>query len=78
MRSGIPPSKACQMALDPIQKFYPGTKGSKLHSNVCNTSGALVCVNKNGEFGGANINWSPFPFSVQNASMAEPQVFSAP
>jgi N4-(beta-N-acetylglucosaminyl)-L-asparaginase len=64
MRLGLSPNDACLQALKPIQKYYPGTKA------------ALACVNINGEFGGANVNWEAFTFSFQNATMPEPKVFS--
>jgi hypothetical protein len=27
MKEGFTPTEACELALEPIQKYYPGTKG---------------------------------------------------
>jgi N4-(beta-N-acetylglucosaminyl)-L-asparaginase len=59
MRNGDSPTDACEKAVEPIRKYYP------------NASGALICLNAAGEWGGARIGFDSFSFSVRNASMTE-------
>lgn len=65
MRAGMDPFTACRNALAPIQKYYPGTQA------------ALICVTKDGQHGGAFINWS-FTYSIQDSSLPYPAVVSVP
>eukprot|EP01098_Paradermamoeba_levis_P000804 TRINITY_DN10929_c0_g1_i1.p1 TRINITY_DN10929_c0_g1~~TRINITY_DN10929_c0_g1_i1.p1 ORF type:complete len:356 (+),score=95.32 TRINITY_DN10929_c0_g1_i1:41-1069(+) len=63
MRSGMSPKEACEASIRKIIRFYP------------NFIGAIVAVNKKGEFGGAGHGWT-FTFSV--AFNGTVQVFSVP
>jgi len=57
MRNGDSPTEACEKAVAPISKYYPSA------------TGALICLNAAGEWGGAKIGMESFSFSVRNASM---------
>ena len=57
MRNGDSPTEACEKAVAPISKYYPSA------------TGALICLNAAGEWGGAKIGMDSFSFSVRNASM---------
>lgn len=59
MKNGDSPTVACEKAVEPIRKYYP------------NASGALICLNAAGEFGGAMVGFDSFTFSARNASMTE-------
>ncbi len=59
MRRGMSPADAAKDALERIRK-----KGYKI-------GGALIAVNKKGEFGAAALNYADFPFAVRNASTDE-------
>ena len=54
MELGFNATEACEKAAEPIRKFYP------------NASGALICLNAKGEWGGAKLNYSTFSFSARN------------
>jgi len=57
MKQGFNAKTACEMAVEPIRKYYP------------QASGAVICLKANGEIGGSKIGWSfPFPISVYNSS----------
>jgi len=53
------PTEACEKSVEPIKKFFP------------NTSGAVICLNAKGEWGGAKLGMDSFSFSARNASMTE-------
>jgi N4-(beta-N-acetylglucosaminyl)-L-asparaginase len=59
MRRGAAPSDAARDALERIAK-----KGFKI-------GGAVVAVNKKGEYGAAALNYALFPYAVRNASTDE-------
>jgi len=61
MGQGVSPTEACQQAIDPIKKYAPDYKG------------AVLCINKNGEDGGAVHNWI-FKYSIRYGNMTETQV----
>ncbi|XP_004364899.2 aspartylglucosaminidase [Capsaspora owczarzaki ATCC 30864] len=63
MEAGMTPTAAAEDALRRIAKFYP------------NYLGALVAVNKQGQFGGAAHGWN-FSYSVRNSTMSDVTVFS--
>lgn len=58
MKQGFNATASCQMAVEPIAKFYPSAEG------------ALICLKANGEIGGARIGYSSFSFSARNSSMS--------
>lgn len=58
MKNGFNATASCQMAVEPIAKFYP------------NAEGALICLKADGEIGGARIGYSSFSFSARNSSMS--------
>jgi len=62
MRMGKTPTEACQLAMEPIGKFFP------------KFSGALICLSKDGNFGAARYGFDKFPFSIQNIYMTDVQV----
>jgi len=57
----IQPTEACERALRRIAAFYPDFLG------------AMVCLNRFGEYGGAGHGWN-FSYSVQTSGMSEPTV----
>ena len=59
MRQGHNATTACEMAVEPIRKFYPAE------------SGALICMTADGQFGGAKLNFKSFSFSARNSSMSD-------
>jgi len=59
MRDGLSPTAACEKAVEPIKKYYP------------KASGALICMNAKGEFGGAKLGFSSFAFSARNSTMSK-------
>ncbi|GLD92608.1 hypothetical protein PINS_up001187 [Pythium insidiosum] len=61
MSTGLHPRVACERALSRIARFYPEFKG------------AMVCLNRLGEYGGAAHGWK-FSFSVQTSEMSGPAV----
>ncbi|KAJ0395899.1 hypothetical protein P43SY_000405 [Pythium insidiosum] len=61
MSTGLHPRLACEHALARIAQFYPTFKG------------AMVCLNRLGEYGGAAHGWN-FSFSVQTSDMKSPEV----
>mmetsp|Transcript_9551 Transcript_9551/g.13151 ORF Transcript_9551/g.13151 Transcript_9551/m.13151 type:complete len:364 (+) Transcript_9551:80-1171(+) len=61
MRNGMNPTDAAVHAISRIVKKYPSFKG------------AIVTLNKNGEYGGATWNWV-FQFSVRSSSMPSVEV----
>jgi N4-(beta-N-acetylglucosaminyl)-L-asparaginase len=63
---GMTPSEAAEEALKEIAKYYP------------NFSGAIVALNKWGEWGAASYNVDPFPFSYQDMSLSDPILLSVP
>ncbi|XP_068703564.1 N(4)-(Beta-N-acetylglucosaminyl)-L-asparaginase-like isoform X2 [Montipora capricornis] len=64
MRQGKSPTEAASLALKKIAKYYP------------KYNGALVAVNKQGEFGAAAYGWTYFKYSVCNPSLGKVTVFS--
>ena len=58
MRAGMGPTEACTKAVEPIAKYYP------------NASGALICMDHLGNFGGAKLTYTSFSFSARNSSMS--------
>jgi isoaspartyl peptidase/L-asparaginase-like protein (Ntn-hydrolase superfamily) len=61
MRQGASPQDACAKSIRKIAFYYPGFRG------------AMICVNKVGEYGAAAYNFDSFGFSVQNPSMDDVQ-----
>jgi len=62
MKNGMSPQAACQDALAPIQQYFPGTPA------------AIICLNKYGEIGAANVNFKPFSYSYQYSGLANPVI----
>ena len=65
MRAGLNPTAACQASVAFIRQSYPTFQGG------------LICVNKNGEYGGACNGWHPdntFTYSVRTVGMTDVQV----
>ena len=63
MKIGHTPQEACEMAVSEIINYFPSA-----------TAG-LVCVNKEGDYGAAAINWS-LSYAVQNGESDDVQTFS--
>ncbi|XP_014238281.1 N(4)-(Beta-N-acetylglucosaminyl)-L-asparaginase-like [Trichogramma pretiosum] len=64
MRQGQSPESATQAAIDRITKHYP------------NFSGAVIAVNKHGEFAAACHGFDGFPFYVGNLQLGKPTQFT--
>lgn len=62
---GSQPTTACERALRRIAKFYPDFLG------------AMVCLNRRGEYGAAGHGWS-FSYSVQTEGMHQPVIVDVP
>jgi hypothetical protein len=64
MRDGKSPTEACQIMINRIKRYYP------------TFSGAIIAVNKRGEYGAAYHNVpGGFPFCYQDKTMNDAQVF---
>jgi len=59
MKQGHNATTACELAVEPIRKYYP------------HAAGALICLKANGDIGGAKLNYASFSFSARNSSMSE-------
>lgn len=59
MKQGHNATTACQLAVEPIAKYYPKAEG------------ALICLKANGDIGGAKIGYKSFSFSARNAQMSD-------
>lgn len=57
MKQGKNATEACELAVEPIRKYFP------------NAAGALICLTADGKFGGAKLNFESFSFSARNATM---------
>lgn len=55
MTYGYKPTKAAQLTIDTITKYYP------------DFSGAVIVVNKYGDYGAACHGFDRFPYSIANA-----------
>ncbi|CAG5104358.1 Similar to N(4)-(Beta-N-acetylglucosaminyl)-L-asparaginase (Fragment) (Spodoptera frugiperda) [Cotesia congregata] len=62
MRRGASPSEAAEVAVTRIAKHYP------------NFSGAIIALNKNGEYGAACHGFNSFPFYVSNQKLGKPKL----
>jgi len=63
MRNGQSPTQACETALRRIIPYYP------------NYTGAVIAINRTGDYGAAAYNWN-FQYSVRTPDMAAAQVVS--
>jgi len=54
MKDGHNPTKAAQLAIDTITNYYP------------DFSGAVIAVNKYGDYGAACHGFDRFPYSIAN------------
>ncbi|XP_022912584.2 N(4)-(Beta-N-acetylglucosaminyl)-L-asparaginase-like [Onthophagus taurus] len=63
MRRGATPEDASNQAILRMTKHYPSF------------SGAVIAVNKNGEFGASCNGMDEFPFAVMSESLKKPQIF---
>lgn len=66
MRRGATPKDAAKTAIDRIARHYPKTMG------------AVVAVNKNGEYGAACTGMQKFSFSVSNVLLGHPTKITMP
>lgn len=62
MRRGASPKEAAETAIERIRSHFP------------NFSGAIIAVNKYGEFGAACNGMTSFPFCVANPSLGKVEV----
>ena len=62
MRQGSSPDEACLDGIKRIARFYPSYVG------------AVVALNRNGEFGAACHGMDSFPYSVMQRNWTEPKV----
>ena len=66
MRYGESPASAAEIAIRRIAKHYP------------NFSGAVIALNKFGQFGAACNGFKDFPFYAQNLKMGNPTLYRIP
>jgi isoaspartyl peptidase/L-asparaginase-like protein (Ntn-hydrolase superfamily) len=66
MRQGSTPDEACLDAIKRIAKFYP------------TFTGAVVALNKDGQYGAACHGLSSFPYSVMQQGWADPKILQIP
>lgn len=57
MKYGIYPTEAAQLAIDTITNYYP------------DFSGAVIAVNKYGDYGAACHGFNRFPYSIANPKL---------
>ncbi|OXU18269.1 hypothetical protein TSAR_014327 [Trichomalopsis sarcophagae] len=66
MRQGSSPTSAAEAAIKRIVKHYP------------NFSGAVIALNKEGQFGAACNGFKGFPFYASNVQLGKPTIFYIP
>jgi N4-(beta-N-acetylglucosaminyl)-L-asparaginase len=66
MRGGMAPTAAAETAIRRIVKYYP------------HFSGAIIALNKHGQFGAACNGLKSFPFYVSNMKMMDATIFHVP
>ena len=66
MRQGKSPSVAAETAIKRITKHYP------------NFAGAVIALNKSGQFGAACNGFKGFPFYASNLQLGKPTIFYIP